>query len=140
MGCDDPANFLEGSLASQYDLSFDSVESIEFIQSRVLHIEYVRSLGAGEEKPLMVTISPTPEGPGSFVHGEGGVSIRIDNSLSTATLLPETTSAEVELDAFTPGELDSTVRGSIHAMFTNSGAGDAFNLEGAFETTLRVQP
>lgn len=136
-GCEDPDNFLEGSITSQYDMSFDSVEVTQFLQSNSLHIEYIRGQGTGEEKPLRVTVSPTPAGPGTYIDGDTA-SVRLSNSLASSSQLPTVTSAEVVLDAFTPGEVDSEVGGTVGAMFTRTGSGDAFSLEGAFKASLQV--
>jgi len=136
-GCEDPSNRLDGSLSSQYDLSFDRVQARQFEGSRQLLIEYIRGDGGGEEKPIMTTIRPVPNGPGQFRFEDGNVGV--DSSLLPGQPdLPELTSATVDLDEFTPNEEGSTVRGSLGAMFTNEGTGDAFSLEGAFETELDV--
>lgn len=140
VGCEDPDNFIEGSIASQYDMDFSSVEVTQFIQSRSLHIEYVRDQGTGEEKPLMITISPAPEGPGTYVDGEDGYEINVTNRLATSNALPAVQSADVELESFTPGEPDTSVRGSAGALFNREGSGDAFSLEAGFRASLRVQP
>ena len=140
VGCEDPDNCLEGSLGSVYDLSFDTVQARQALTSRQLAIEYVRTQGTGEEKPIMVTIMPTPDGPGTFTFQDRNVSI--DNSLASGALLPELTSAEVDLNAFTPAEdaegEGTSVRGAIHAQFTN--AGNTYTLEGCFKTTLEIVP
>ena len=137
--CGEEDNFLEGSLGSQYDLSFESVRAREFLTSRQLHVEYVRDQGAGEEKPITVTLQPTPTGPASFTHVDGNVAI--DNSLGAGSPgLPDLTSATVELVKFTPGTADSAIVGTIHANFTHSGSGDSFSLEGRFSTSLTLVP
>ena len=134
-GCEDDENFLEGSLDSQYDLSFDEVEATQFIQSRQLLVEYVRG---GDEKPMIVTIV-NPDGPGTFDYDAHEVNF--SSSLPAGSgALPDVTSATVELEVFTPEVIDSEVEGAIHAMFTNAGTGDAFSLEGAFLAPLQVQP
>lgn len=138
-GCEDSDNFLEGSLSSQYDLSFDSVRARQFLQSRQLHVEYLRGEGTGEEKPIMATISPTPDGPGTFTYDTGQVNIT--NSLAPGNpALPAVTQGEVVVTTFTSESSGSEVVGEIHGMFTNLGTGDAFSLEGAFSTTLEVMP
>lgn len=138
-GCEDSDNFLEGSLSSQYDLSFDSVRARQFLQSRQLHVEYLRGEGSGEEKPIMATISPTPDGAGTFAHDTGQVNIT--SSLAPGSPeLPDVTQGEVVVTTFTPESSGSEVVGEIHGMFTNRGTGDAFSLEGAFSTTLEVMP
>jgi len=138
-GCSGGDNSLEGSLSSQYDLSFDSVRARQYTQSRQLSIEYLRGEGSGEEKPITVTIMPTPDGPGTFTLDAG--QINFDNSLAPGSPeLPSATQGSVDLDVFTPGESGSDISGSIHGMFTNLGTGDAFSLEGSFETTLTVMP
>mgnify|MGYP000137354198 CR=1 FL=1 len=53
---------------------------------------------------------------------------------------PPMSSGTVTLNAFTPGAVDSEVSGTVGAMFTGSGDGDAFSLEGAFKATLIVVP
>jgi hypothetical protein len=137
--CGEEENFLEGSLGSQYDLSFESVRAREFLTSRQLHVEYVRGQGAGEEKPITVTIQPTPTGSGSFTYVDGNVAI--DNSLGAGSPgLPEVTRATVNLEKFTPNTADSAIVGTIHANFTNSGSGDSFSLEGRFSTSLTLVP
>lgn len=138
-GCDDADNFLEGSLSSQYDLSFDTVRARQFLQSRQLHVEYLRGEGSGEEKPITATISPTPDGPGTFAYDTNQVNFA--SSLAPGSpALPTVTQGEVVVLTFTPESSGSEVVGEIHGMFTNLGTGDAFSLEGAFSTTLEVMP
>jgi hypothetical protein len=138
--CEDPDNFIDGSITSQYEMGFDSVAITQFLQSNSLHVEYVREQGTGEEKPLMVTISPTPPGPGLYIDGADGYSINITNRLATANALPAIQSAEVELDSFTPREVDSDVAGRVGALLNRAGSGDAFSLEAGYKSSLRVQP
>lgn len=135
--CSDPENSLSGSLASQYDLSFDRTRARQFLRSRQLLVEYVRGDPAAEEKPIMVSVRPTPAGPGLYLHDDGGVSV--DNSLLPGRPdLPEMTSATLELEVFTPDLEGSTVQGSLNAMFTNAGTGDSFSLQGRFLTQLEI--
>ncbi len=136
LGCEDPDNCLEGSLGSVYDLSFNDVQAREFRQSKQLAIEYVRGQGTGEEKPILLTLMPTPDGPGAFSYADGEVGI--DNSVVSGALLPDLTSAEVDLDAFTPNEAGTNVQGSVHARFTN--AGNTYSLEACFKAPLVIVP
>lgn len=131
-GCSDEENFLEGSLDSIYDVTFDTVRARQFIQSRQLLVEYERS---GGQKPIVVTFR-NPQGPGSFDYDAG----EVDFSCAGVTAqLPEVTSATAELELFSPEVIGSEVEGAIHAMFTSE-SGSAFSLEGAFKTTLEVVP
>lgn len=136
-GCEKPDNYLEGGLASQYDLSFSSVRARQLEKSRHLLIEYVRDTGTGEEHPITITIRPIPDGPGTFTAEDDQVSIGA-STLPGQPTLPDVESAEVELEHFTPGEEGSNVEGSIGAMFTNTGTGDRFPLEGRFKADLIV--
>lgn len=132
LGCGDDENFLEGSLDSIYDVTFDSVRARQFIQSRQLLIEYERG---GGQKPIIVTFRD-PDGPGSFDYDAGEVNF---TCAGVTAMLPEVTSATAELEVFSPEVIDSEVEGAIHAMFTSE-SGSAFSLEGAFKTTLEVVP
>jgi len=139
VGCEEEDNVCDGSLKSQYDMRFDRTRARQYQRSEQLAIEFLRGEDSSEEKPLIVTVHPLPEGPGSFTWDDNEVGV--DSSLLPGRPeLPELTSAEVQLDSFTPDEAEAEVQGSLHAMFTNTGSGDAFSLECRFKTKLEIMP
>lgn len=136
-GCGDESQdaLLEGALCTQYDCHCESVRARQIENSGSLVIEYIRALGAGEEKPAIVTILETPEGPGTFTHAAGEVGL--DNSLTGDFLISDVESAEVHLEAFTPGAAGTEVRGEFDAL-VRADAGDAYPLRGLFTALLEV--
>jgi hypothetical protein len=116
------------------DADNDTSESVrQVVASDQLLIEYVR----GDEKPIIVTVRPIPEGPSEFTAED----VAVSNSLQPGSpTLPDVTSAKVELDAFTPGLVGSDVAGTVDVLFTNTDTGDTFSLHGAFAAALEVMP
>lgn len=130
--CDgDSANFIDGSAASSYDMDFDDVRIRLF--STEVAVEFVRTVGVGEELPLKLTASfaedPIVAGEPVDLHEPSGAVARITTD---GTRLPELSDQEstITFDTWST-EAGATIEGTFKVDFDN-GTG----LNGAFDGDL----
>ena len=134
--CDDKGdNYLDGSLADNYDMDFDSVR-IRLYDSE-LAIEYVQETGSGDLVPLRLTINTNMvalEADTIYDLAEYGTVTRGQGFDSS--YLPDLKEGTLTLDGYS-GEAGSNVNGSFEATFSESD-GATTTLWGGFSSSLEI--
>jgi len=129
------ANYLDGSLAASYDLTFDEVR-VRLYDSE-LSVEYVVAADQGEMVALRVTV----EVSGDPSLSEGGVYDLLERGTvgrgeGFGSALPELESGELELDRYSSAAGDE-VKGTFSATFVAADE-SRLNVHGAFLSDLEV--
>ncbi len=135
VGCDDKGdNYLEGSLVTNYHISYDAVRAR--LYSSGMSVEYMSDTVEGVAA-LRITINTADvvlAAGKTYDLVQYGSVTRFDELGS----LPELQSGEVTLNSFSETE-GSTVAGEFHAIFVTE-EGVTMNLRGGFSAKLEVVP
>jgi hypothetical protein len=131
---DDDENYLEGSITSAYNMSFDSVR-IRLYPYSALSIEYVKKSDSGDKIPLRITIDQSELQLSSGKNYDLTTTGSIGRGVGYDSMpLPTLTTGTIHLSSF--GTADgSGVSGDFEAVFTGTN-GKKLNLNGGFSGNL----